>query len=381
MRRTAAALLTTAGLSVLAVPSIVQAQTQPPTQTPIPTTTTPPTSSPPTSAPPQQPQPQGGERSRWTSPAAVDVSPATLRGIAVDPRGIGVTGVAFAVAAGEPEGDPCRPTIASDRTGSAFADGTGERGQPVPFETAVSFPCNGSWSVVARIGYRRPQVAAESEDVPLPVTVAVAPATPTLRADRAPVGVALRWTPNEEPDLRTYKLERSDDSGATWTDLTAGFEVRETSVVDDTAPPQPQTRYRVSAVRGRPSVPSVASPASPEVTVPAESSAAGSSPTFGSTLGQLQSRATSSVAVPPPPPASIDDTFDETLPFAPPPPPAPGPAVTEPPGESPVVAILDGVTGADKKALATPFAAALVLVLLAAHLRHLTRRAFDPPAH
>lgn len=336
----------------------------------------------------QTPAPPPAERSRWTSPGEVGRSPVPLDGIAVDQRGIGVVGVGFGLAAGEPDGDPCKPSIPADRASVTFPDGTGQGGDPVAFETSVTFPCNGSWSVVARIAYRRPQVVAETEDVTLPLTVALPAATPTgLTVARDPNGTALSWRANTEPDFRSYVIERSEDGGSTWTDITAGVTITQTAVVDDEGTPTVATRYRLRAVRGRPSVAAVVSAPSDAVPVPpappTTTAGAGSpaAPTLGTSLGELRSRSASSpvAAAPPAPPTTIDSGFAETLPFAAAPPVTVAPPTTlaAPPADAPVVAILEGVAE-DRKALLVPLAGALALAMLAAHLRHLARRAKEP---
>jgi hypothetical protein len=283
------------------------------------------------------------------------------------------------------------------------------------FETSLTLPCNGRYRIWAT-GRAYPQpdfpdAAATSPDLVADLTVAAPPPAVTgLSATRAGERVRLAWDPVDTPppDFLGYEISRGvDGTGEREVLTTLG---PDTSTWVDDRPPANRDGlvYRVASLRSAPDGSALRPPdpaetlVATEELVPPEGDTNADTGSRGSGVTDEELGLPSPGAVPSPvergdrttptlaprsplsspvggagpaaapgsspAAAPFDDGFDDELPYAAAAPQQARPAVG---GSANTVRYTDDGTAGE--ALLTPIATALVLVMWAAHLRHLAR--------
>lgn len=284
--------------------------------------------------------------------------------------------------------------------------------EPVPAGEASDFRrpllalnCNGTWTVAATAVTPTDPASGHGNTRGVGTTtllLAVPPADPQDVTASA-VGedgeenrrVTLTWAPNTETDLTGYRIERAAPDESFKLLVTVGTEA-EPSFTDDELAQGGEHRYRVYAQRR-----GLTSARSDRVTSVGFGSASASvaqPPATTSTTtidGETTTTSAPGTAItsrprPRPAPArprprtTIDSGFDESLPFD------PSQTTTtaegaleedgqeEPPDDDAVVALRDvGSDGDETGSLLVPVAGSLAMLVVAAHVRHLVRRASE----
>ena len=345
---------------------------------------------------------QEGYSGGWTNPApsgerdgkplAYHTEEGPLVGEVSHPNGISSVNVVIVPNPDEPPPAGCDPSM-----GPVEAEHTTNT---VVFRVDATFPCNTVYEVRATAQANAGGgggLGGGSTPAPfvMPLFVAVAlPPDPVdyvdaaLDVDGEDREVTLSWPANDEPDLLGYVITRDGD---TLDQIDAG---EDTTYVDDSPPKGKTASYGVTAVRQGPddTVEQVASPSTTvDVDVPVDEPAAndGSTttvepgvasdpreaeesgrPDSGSLLSSVRARGQA-----PPrlgPPTTLDTGFAETLPFDPN---APVDEMAAPPtGDSAVIVFEEGEALDDKQRLSF-IAGGLAVLVGAATIFHVTRRA------
>ncbi|MGI8759569.1 MAG: hypothetical protein ACR2K0_09720 [Acidimicrobiales bacterium] len=296
-------------------------------------------------------------------------------------------------AADDPE-DPCFVDFPEDQRIQTFSgDNASET-----FEVDLDFACNRAYELVATVTYGEPlvggvSVGTKTSTAGLFFDVAIPPAPVSGLAasyDPATKQVGLSWGANTEVDLVGYLLERNPPGSEPFSFVNGGQPITQTSFTETIAV-EDEHRYRVTAVRrgpdadsqirGQPSGVVTAGPERPEPTVPdavapntrrAPDGTAGAAkrPSGGNRAAAPRSRTRT----------TVDDGFAQRLPFDPSQTTTVPPTSTpEPSGDAAVVARVDGGTDDDdRRDTLVPIAGGLALVMGAAHLRLLSKRASEP---
>lgn len=287
-----------------------------------------------------------------------------------------------------PEGDRCATEIAEGQRTLSMVDNNATEAD---FSLDVALPCNGDYELAAKVTYAEPVAAGvslseEVEDETFRFGVAIPPAeVKGLEATYEPEGkkVKLTWSPNSEPDIIGYRIERNPPGPD-------GFKPLPGTVVDttftDTLDIDEEHRYRVVALRpgpgasqiaGEPSALVAAGPDGPEPTVPDATllrpppAATGRSGSGAKTNTVPQARRG--------PVTTIDDGFGKNLPFDPSQTTSIPDAPAVPPEDAAVLAIDDNPSDVDgRRATLIPIAGGLALLMAAVHMRLLSKRAAEP---
>lgn len=400
----------------------------------------------------------------WRNPAEGDAYlrvPGPLSATARDPDGNGIFDAALTLDAPALPDDPCRPA-AEAVTVQSFPGAEG--GGDVAVAFPVRFPCNRRYTAVLSVRSQTPLAEGpdEAEVRRLELLVALPPATVggldagfDPASETVPAHTDLTWVPNAEPDLLGYRIERTDPDADSF-EAVVDLDASATTYRDSAAYQGLGFRYRVRAVRqgpdaavpfvlsaagtevgpdlrseearsadaaevsadeepatadGRPGSVAVEEPASggpaPEEAAPGAPDAAAFDPGGAATAtapgGPL------APATPSRPPVTVDDGFDEELPFGVPPTsvfvpgtpaePAATPAPTAPapplgpevPAPADQVALdvageeaageqvaIDDVEEGGGPSPVVPVTAGVVLLFVAGGLFWLTRRAATP---
>jgi len=286
--------------------------------------------------------------------------------------------------------------------------------EPVPAGEATDFrrpllapDCNGTWTIAATaitgddqaFGHGRTEAVATAV-----FELAIPPSDPigvTATATGDDGGddrsVTLGWLANDEPDLVGYRIDRAEPNRG-FRLLTVVAPSAEPVLVDDDLASGGDHRYRVYAVR------TGVTPADADLVTSlgfgsASVEVAQPPPTTTTTAGEQTTTSSGVVPTgraasrPGPRPSSgsrtittSDTGFGQTLPFDPsqttlpeqaaaPPPP---PSIAEPSTDGAVVALQDDGAGEDDpRTLLVPVAGSLALFVVAAHARHVVRRATE----
>ncbi len=291
--------------------------------------------------------------------------------------------------------------------------------EPVPAGEATDFRrpllapnCNGTWTIAATaitsddqtFGHGRTEAVATAT-----FALAVPPSDPlgvTATATGEDGGddrsVTLSWLANEEPDLVGYRIDRAEPD-EDFRLLTVVGPTEEPMLVDDDLAAGGDHRYRVFAVRtgvtpadsdlvtslgfGAASAEVAEPPPTTTTTMGDETTTTAGAGTATTRRSAGSTRPGPGGSAGPRTVTTVDTGFGQTLPFDPsqttlpeqaaaPPPPPP---TTEPPTDGAVVAIQeDGAGEDDPRTLLVPIAGSLALVVVAAHARHVVRRAAEP---
>lgn len=289
-----------------------------------------------------------------------------------------------------PEGDRCATEIAEEQRTLML-----NNAMEADFSLDVALPCNGDYELAAKVTYDKPLAAGvslseEVQDETFRFGVAIPPAAVKgLKATYEPEGkkVKLTWSPNSEPDIIGYRIERNPPGPD-------GFKPLAGTVADttftDTLDVDEEHRYRVVALRpgpgaseiaGEPSSLVTAGPDRPEPTVPdttllrppppaaAGRTGSGAKTNTGATAPQVRRG----------PVTTIDDGFGKTLPFDPSQTTSIPDAPAVPPEDAAVLAIDDARSDLDdRRATLIPIAGGLALLMAAVHMRLLSKRAAEP---
>lgn len=264
------------------------------------------------------------------------------------------------------------------------------------------FDCNGTWLLSARAttGDASPIHGAEAGTASTSFGLAVRPVDPvgleaqaTEGDDGSSSAVTLTWLPNRELDLVGYRIERLAPGEEAYEVVGFAGSGPEPSFIDDELGDAGERLYRVSAIRAGVSSAAgdrVASAGSDRVAVDvAAATAATTTSTIGLGATTSSPRGGSGPRPAPAPtggslrtPTTRDSGFGGTLPFDPsltttsiapgeqPPPPLPG--------DSAVMALTEVGSDAGPRRLLLPVAGSLALLVGAAHVHHVVRRASQP---
>ncbi|HSH23717.1 MAG TPA: fibronectin type III domain-containing protein [Acidimicrobiales bacterium] len=289
------------------------------------------------------------------------------------------------------EGGACASSLVEEKVSVEQAE---ERS--AAFELVIASPCNRSYEVTATVTHKDPLafgLTRPPEQTTVPVRFAVAePPAPVkgLKATYEPDGkkVNLTWSPNSEPDIIGYRIERNPPGPDGFKPLPGMVNA---TTFTDTLDIDEEHRYRVVAIRsgpdariteiaGEPSSLATAGPDRPEPTVPDTTLLRPPPP---AATGRTGSGAKSNARTAAPqarrgPVTTIDDGFGKTLPFDPSQTIIPdAPAV--PPEDAAVLAIDDARSDLDdRRATLIPIAGGLALLMAAVHMRLLSKRAAEP---
>lgn len=291
----------------------------------------------------------------------------------------GVTGLEFELMPGtlstDPE-DPCLVDVPEDERLQEFP----ERPPSVTFDLDLTFPCNLAYELRLVVRYDEELVAVpvpETTEDTLSFSVAIPPPPVeglTAAYDPATKKVDLSWAAQDDPDFLRYEVERNPPGPEGFLPLgtATGATYADTLTLDE------EHRYQVTAVyrgpegselRGEPSAAVAAGPDTPEPTIP-DAPADRRRGTGGSTAG-------GGAAARPRTRATVDDGFGRNLPFD------PNATTSLPPtrvpaGDAAVVAQFDDSDEDDRRGVLIPVAGGLALIVGAAHLALLSKRAAEP---
>jgi hypothetical protein len=333
------------------------------------------------------PSPSG---SREGKPLAYLQQEQRLVGSVSHPNGIESVNVIVVPDPDDPPPSGCDPSMGPVEAQPSGATAT--------FRVDATFPCNIVYEVRATAQARDGGLTSPTPPkyvMPLYVAVALPPAPvawvdATLDVDGDDREVLLEWPANSEPDLLGYVISRDGDQLG---QIDAGDDTR---FVDDDPPAGTTSSYEVTAVRDGPDgdVEQVAAPATTvDVEVPAAEDDDGDGeatpttvdpgiasdptpaeesgrPDSGSLLSGVRSRGQAPPA--PGPPTTIDTGFQETLPFDP----VTGQELAAPPtGDPAVVQIFEETSSLDEKQRLSFIAGGLAVLVGAAAIFYVTRRA------
>lgn len=154
--------------------------------------------------------------------------------------------------------DPCSPSP----TISSVRPPTGTRGA-VPYEADIAFPCNGTYSLVAKAWNTRQGIdLADMWSSTLALRVSIPPATVSglsspgwvaATGEGSKAHIELNWNPNAEVDLLGYRVDRSinDQSLVTLGEVGVGAPTKFTDA--DLSVAGAKYTYKVVAIRKGPS--------------------------------------------------------------------------------------------------------------------------------
>lgn len=299
------------------------------------------------------------------------------------------------------EGGACASTLVNEPGAVSIS----EDGKSATFELVISAPCNRRHDVAATVTHKDPLllgVARPGPQTTKPVNFAIAVPPARVEGVKATYDpeakkVKLTWSRNAEPDIVGYRVERNPpgpDGFEPLGSVTSDLSFTDTLAVDE------EHRYRVVAIRsgpdakvrevpGQPSDIVTAGPDRPEPTVPDTTLVRPPPPGANSAAGRAgrggsgASGGSGNGAAPRGsrgPVTTIDNGFDQNLPFDPSQtttiPASPSPV---PPEDAAVLAIDDDrASEDDRRATLAPIAGGLALMMGAVHLRLLSKRAGEP---
>lgn len=286
--------------------------------------------------------------------------------------------------------DPCFVEVPDD---TVVLDGNSTD----DFELELNFPCNRAYELEVTVGYEDSAGVVgdvlptrETTTASIGFSVAIPPAQvggAVATFDEGTREVRLNWTPNAEPDLLGYFVERNPPGPSGFERITPELLAPDQTTFTDPGI-EDEHRYQVVAVRRGPQPDSqiqgeassllTVGPERTEPTLPDDLPAPNSRPpasSGGSGGGGGTRRATPAPA----PSRPNSNIFEETLPFDPSQTTLPPPTTTEPPEDAAVLAEFDDEPPQDdRRATLVPVAGGLALVVGAMHLFLLSKRAGEP---